>query len=54
MESKPQPLRGLARKEENRREEQSMKTMKKRIVALLLGVALVGQATASFAEGNAK
>ena len=27
--------------------------MKKRLVALLLGIALVGQATASFAEGNA-
>ncbi|HSB80350.1 MAG TPA: hypothetical protein VLM91_16335 [Candidatus Methylomirabilis sp.] len=27
--------------------------MRKRMVALLLGVALVGQATASFAEGNA-
>ena len=28
--------------------------MRKRMVALLLGVALVGQATASFAEGNAR
>ncbi len=28
--------------------------MRKRMVALLLGVALVGQATAGFAEGNAR